>query len=219
MSGVCTFLGSRESGKSYLANKLSLKKRKVIIFDYAKCFRDGEIVEVNPKNMARLIVQFGGVKNRNKKMRLIFRAPRLMDDRTAANIVARFGFSLGQSFGNPNEGSGLPKDERIVLLADEVDKYSSSKKEDMFTLAINKGRHDNLDLWAIAQDPARLDPAFKRQASFIYAFRLGDNQFYRSVFGNKIARELETLKQWHHYRWQDTGEISLFNDKGKKVNL
>jgi len=210
------FFGRTECGKSYLAELLSKKQKKVIFYDYAHCFTQGEIVnDFSTMNFVYLLKKYGGSKNLNKKFSLIFRKPDLMTHEVGAEKVSYFVKMLGLSYGYRK----LTGSDMLTFLVDEADKVISLKSSDLIRLTAQAGRHENIALWAISQRPMKLHPDIRDNAHEIYAFPVGKNKIYEETFGKKISTELADNKfpKYHYYYYNENGVIKKINKNGKEV--
>lgn len=204
------FLGKTKSGKSFHAQKLYKKISKVIVYDFAHCFTDGQIVDdFSLTSFMKILKQLQGRKT--KKFKLIFRKPTSMLHQEALSRLSKFVFFLGQSYGVRS----LPDDNLLTFIVDEADKCTTKKDDDRVRRLVQAGRHANISTWAIAQRPMNMHPDFRDNASEIYAFKLATpDSFYKTMFSTNNLDKLTNSKPHTHLFWNDEGQIELVNSRG-----
>lgn len=209
---VSLYLGKTESGKSFKANLESYKYKKVAIYDNTHCFTDGEIItDFSPDNFARIFKKYA-LKD---SFRLIFRAPFVMNEREGAEMVARLLYSGFGMFWKQRNVDFSKMENRLDFLVDEADKVSSLKMSGPFYLLVTKGRHFGIDTHAISQGPGKIPSYYKENASEVFCFSLRPHEFIVETFGRAMAFKIQTLPKYHYAYFKDTGDIKLFNEKGK----
>ncbi|OFZ13455.1 MAG: hypothetical protein A2X86_10380 [Bdellovibrionales bacterium GWA2_49_15] len=202
--------GRTESGKSYRAREFLKNTKRKIIFDAANDFTGMIITDFSQGNLLKLFMAY----KCSESFCLVFRPPWNLDNERAAQAVAAFAFALGRSYGE----RALRASDRIVLVLDEADKYTCYDKTDLLYLAVTKGRHQNLDILAICQDPMTLPTYFRRNASEICTLQLEVNPYFKEKFGLSVAEKIAQLKRYHYYLWSDCHGVTLYNAKGSKIN-
>jgi hypothetical protein len=209
---ITLIFGKTESGKSYLADNVFIKKRKkVVIFDYAHCFENGQVfTDFSISNFEKILKKYA----KKDAFKLIFRPPRKVSDEIACQLVASFSFAIGRTFGERS----LKDDEKVLFVIDEADKVANYKKADLLSKVVTKGRHDNLDTLAIAQDPTTIPTFFRRNSSQIITFAIGSNPFFAEKFGHELTRKVSELEKYHSFAWKDNGETAFLNPNFKKVS-
>lgn len=208
---VVLFFGKTKSGKSYKAGQLSLKRKKVIIYDNAHCFNDGQIInDFSAANFAKVFKE-----NVNKEsFRLIFRPPLNMPEKDGAELVARL---LYYGFGRYWKENNFKINENIFFLVDEADKVSSLKVGSIFYLVVTKGRHFFIDTYAISQGPGKLPLYYRENAEEFYCFKSKSHSYLDECLEREQVDILRTIEKWHCIHWKDTGEVKLLNEKNKAV--
>lgn len=202
--------GRTESGKSYRAKEFLKNASRKIVFDAANDFQGMIITDFSRQNFMKLFKAY----NHSESFNLVFRPPWNLQDEIAAQLVASFAFAMGRSYGE----RALSQNNRIILVLDEADKYTSYDKHDLLYMAVTKGRHQNLDILAICQDPMTLPTYFRRNASEIYTLQLEMNPYFKEKFGGAVAEKISKLKRYHYYVWRDSSGVELYNAKGSKIN-
>jgi len=215
MSLIRVFLGRTKSGKSYKTEQLLKSLSKVIVYDYARCFSGKSYEDFSPKNFAKLLKMHGGAENKNKKFKLIFRKPFDMLHEDAVDQLALFVSYLGRSYGNRT----LPENDLLTFVIDEADKCTTRKSNDKVRRAVQAGRHENISTWAIAQRPMNLHPDFRDNATEIFAFKCGNNPYYRDTFGKLAVSELNHAPEFSFLHWTDTGTMDLVLKNGRKKDV
>lgn len=209
---VVLYLGKTESGKSFKANQVTKESyRKVILYDNARCFNDGEIItNFSPKNFANIFKKYVNADS----YRLIFRAPLGMNEREGAERVANL---IYNGFGRYwVENKKMPSD-RLCFLVDEADKISSIKIGSPFYLLVTKGRHYAIDTHAISQGPGKIPLYYRENASECYFFKMKSHPFIEENLERDQVDLIRTLKQYHCVHWKDNGDVKLLNEKSKVV--
>jgi len=210
MAVIC-FFGRTKSGKTFKAKKEIETKKRVFIFD-AACDFDGGI-EWDKYSWTELISL--GKKIRNKSnFKVIFRPNRHYGDLSdCADQVAKFVLAFGDTFGKRS------LQENIIFVLDELDKYISISKKCSIKLAIEMGRHSNVDTFCISQVPSSLPKFIRDNATEVYAFKLGLNDFYESRLGFKIAQKLASsgFKDFFCFKWSDSNGIEFLNPQGRSI--
>ena len=162
---ICLYFGKTLSGKSYKANLNSKLSKKVVIYDNAHCFTDGQIItNFSSDNFAKIFAQ----NVMKDEFRLIFRPPFDMNEREGAEKVARL---LYLGFGRYWKEKGIKVRDNIFFLVDEADKVSSLKIGSIFYLTVTKGRHFFIDTHAISQGPGKIPSYYRENAESFYCFK------------------------------------------------
>lgn len=205
---IFNYFGKTESGKSYLGNIHSKKYDRAVIYDNAHCFTDGRIIsDLSIGNLKKLLVEY----SKNKKFRLIFRAPRTMSEKQGANRVASFVQNLGEFYKSQGQK------ERFLFLVDEADKVSTMSKENAFYRAVTKGRHYNYDCFGISQGVAELPIYWRKNASASFVFRLPDGDDVRKLLGKSASSQLKDLAQYSYMLAKDNAHEVQVIDRNQKV--
>lgn len=206
---VVLYLGKTESGKSFKANEVTKKDyKKVILYDNARCFNDGIIInDFSAKNFAAIFKKYILADS----FRLIFRAPLGMNEREGAERVASL---IYNGFGRYWVANNL-KTERLCFLVDEADKVSSLKIGSPFYLLVTKGRHYFIDTHAISQGPGKIPLYYRENASEVYFFKMKSHPFINENLENDQVDLIRTLEKYHCIHWKDNGDVNLLNPKGK----
>jgi len=208
MSVEC-FFGRTLSGKSYKARQEIKNKKRVFVFDAACDFHGGIIFD---KYDIPSLVELGKKIRNLETFQVNFRPDRHFGDiQACAERVAKFILAFGDTFGKRS------LDEHIVFVLDELDKYISTSRKSFVKMVIEMGRHSNIDTYCISQVPASLPKFIRDNATKVYAFKLGYNDFYQYRFGPSITKELsgENLKDYWYYVWDDSNGIIKYNKRGK----
>lgn len=207
---VSLFIGKTQSGKSHLAEKLSKQRKKVVIYDNARCFNDGIIVDdFSPENFKKIFLKYINAES----FRLIFRAPLKMNEKEGAERVAHLFYS---GFGHYWKERNY-KGENILFLVDEADKVSSEKKNSPFYLMVTKGRHFFIDTWAMSQGPGKIPLYYRENANELFIFKSIPHQFFKENLEKEQIDEIRFLGKWHFLHWLDSGHAEIKNEKGKTL--
>lgn len=210
---ISVYFGKTESGKSYLAEMHSKKYDRVVLYDNAHCFKDGKIIsDLSIINLEKVFREFC----KKDKFRLIFRAPRTMNEKMGANRVASFVFALGSFYKDLEAKSGKSVS-RFLFLVDEADKVSSMSKDSVFYRAVTKGRHFCFDSYGIAQGVKKLPNYWRENASEFNFFRIPENDETKSTLGKKASSKLSTLGQYEYLRTTDSSHEVEHVSKDQKV--
>lgn len=215
MSLIKLFFGRTKSGKSYKAEKMLRGKSKVIVYDYAHCFKGKVVTDFSVNGLTKLLINHGGPQNKNKTFKLIFRKPHNITHHDAVERLALFVLHLGRSYGYRT----LPDGNLLTFLVDEADKCTTNKADDRVRLAVQAGRHDNVATWAIAQRPMNLHKDFRDNASEVFCFKCGENPYYREILGRVGLAELAKMPEYGHIRWTDTGELKKVSARGGEKDV
>ncbi len=213
------YFGRTGSGKSFRAKKELAKFKRKIVFDPSGSFEAKNAFYVS--NYTNLQPAFNHAFSK-KEFCIVFTPDLSKDLRESANIVAKFAIFVGslrkelhkRKHGN-KPISELPELEKIALFFDELDKYKITTdlvkgEQNYLKTSIEMGRHYDLSLHCISQVPSSLPKYFKDNASSIFAFKLGENEFYKKYFGEEKSNELAYgMKDYHAYLWQDGKDIRL----------
>lgn len=209
---VVLYLGKTESGKSFKASQVTKENyKKVILYDNARCFTEGEIItDFTPKGFANIFKKYVLADS----YRLIFRAPLGMNEREGAERVANL---IYNGFGRYWIENNKKPSDRLCFLVDEADKVSSIKIGSPFYLLVTKGRHFCIDTHAISQGPGKIPLYYRENASECYFFKMKSHPFMDENLERDQVDLIRTLKQYHCIHWKDNGEVKLLNAKGKVV--
>lgn len=209
---VSCYFGLTESGKSYHVQKNVIPAwKKSIIFDPARCFEDGYILE-EPND--DLIMKLYQKLRHQSSYRLIFRPMERGTRLSLFNRMCEFAFILGERM-----GKGISKDERIQLVVDEADSICSPYyKSDSLHHLVNEARHDNVDSHFIARAPMRIHPDIRANVTNIVSFRLKNaqkNDYFREMFGDEHVGKIKNLPKYWRMEADEKGDVFIFNDKNK----
>ena len=211
---ITCFFGKTESGKSYLADiKSKNDYERVIIYDNAHCFTNGNIItDLSVPNLKKVFEKY----HKEKKFRLIFRAPYSMNEQTGANRVGAFVWALG-SFYKDLEKSGAKGLSRFLFLVDEADKVSSYSKDSVFYRCVTKGRHFNFDCYGIAQGATKLPNYWRENASEFCIFKLPESPELKNLLRN-ASSELRNLEQYSYLRVKDnSNDVEVISKNQKTI--
>jgi hypothetical protein len=209
---VVLYFGKTESGKSHKANEVTKRDyKKVILYDNARCFKDGIIIsDFSPKSFANIFKKYVLAS----AFRLIFRAPLGMNERGGAEMVASLIYNgFGRYWVEQNK---IPSD-RVCFLVDEADKVSSLKIGSPFYLLVTKGRHYGIDTHAISQGPGKIPLYYRENASEVYFFKMKSHPFINENLENEQVDLIRTLEKYHCIHWKDNGDVNLLNPKGRVI--
>lgn len=208
---ICLYFGKTLSGKSYKANLNSKMSKRVVIYDNAHCFTDGQIItNFSAENFAKIFAQ-----NVNKEeFRLIFRPPFEIAPREGAERVARL---LYFGFGRYWKENHINIRENVFFLVDEADKVSSLKIGSIFYLIVTKGRHFFIDTHAITQGPGKIPSYYRENAESFYCFKSKSHAYLEENLEKEHINTLRTIEEHNCIFWNDKGEIKHINKHGKVV--
>lgn len=211
MSVSCTF-GMTESGKSFhVMNKVIPNWSRVIVFDPAHCFKDGEVI-YQPSDAK--IMKLLETLHKRHSYRIIIRPEGRGGRLVLFDKIAELCFTLGDAL-----GKDAKKEDRVQFVVDEADSIcnSQNKSEPLHHL-VNEARHQNVDCHFISRVPTSIHTDIRRNCSKITCFFLSNASEipdFKTKFKLHLARKIEELDKYWYLEWKDNGEIILVNDKGQ----
>lgn len=181
---ITLILGKRGTGKSYLAAKLILSERRLLIYDTLSEYEAGVIF--NTEQAEQFKEFWRHVYRRN--FRLVYRP---LNPEAEIDEIAELVFALGD----------------MTFLVEEVDCYCTSYQiSDAFAHIIQRGRHKNISLIGVTQRPFGIHRLLTSQAKEIYIFGTNeprDRDYLKLLLGEQIEAKLDQLQQYEYVRWQE----------------
>lgn len=209
---VSSYFGATESGKSYHVQSHVIPTwDKVIVFDPAHCFKNGDIFE-GPTNSDFSKIFFKCLNS--DKFRIIIRPVGRGSRLVTFNKTCELAFTLGEEL-----EKGLARDKRIQLVVDEADSICSSQfKSEPLHHLINEARHDNVDSHFIARLPQRIHTDIRANSSKVVTFRIQGAEevpFLVQTFTRDVTRKIKDLPQYWRLEWTDNDKSVVFDEKNK----
>jgi len=181
---ITLIFGKRGTGKSYLANKLILSERRLLIYDTLSEYEAGVIFDTEHAEQFKEFWRH--VYRRN--FRLVYRP---LNPEQEIDEIAELVFALGD----------------MTFLVEEVDCYCTSYQiSDAFAHIIQRGRHKNISLIGVTQRPFGINRLLTSQAKEIYVFGTNeprDRDYLKLLLGEQIEPKLDELKQYEYVRWSE----------------
>jgi len=209
---ITCFFGKTESGKSFLSEKKSKTYERVVVYDNAHCFKEGDIfTDLSIDNLQRIFEKYHNRPN----FRIIFRPPMNLNEQVGANRVGAFVWALG-AFYKDMEKQAKKKVKRFLFVVDEADKVSSYSKDSVFYRCVTKGRHFNFDTYGIAQGATKLPNYWRENSSEFCIFQLPESQELKTILG-KASSELRGLEKYSYICSRDNSNEVEIISKDQKV--
>ena len=182
---IILIFGKRGTGKSYLANKLIERERRLLIYDTLGEYTDGVVFDA--EYAERFKEFWKHVYRRN--FRLIYRPLVPVDE---IDEIAELVFLLGN----------------MTFLIEEIDCYCTSYAiSDSLAHIVQRGRHKDITLIGVTQRPFGIHRLLTSQAKEIYIFGTNeprDREYLKLLLGTEIEAKLDQLEQYQYIRWQDS---------------
>ena len=181
---IILIFGKRGTGKSYLANKLILAERRLLIFDTLSEYEAGVIFDSEDSGRFREFWK----RTYRGGFRLIYRP---LNPEAEIDEIAELVFTLGN----------------MTFLIEEVDCYCTSYAiSDALAHIVQRGRHKDITLIGVTQRPFGIHRLLTSQAKEIYIFGTNeprDRDYLKMLLGAEIEAKLDQLKQYEYLHWQD----------------
>jgi len=179
MNEVILIFGKRGSGKTTLAKKLLLGKKRVVIFDTLREYKIGLVTDD-----VIVVFEFLSQHEFSQVCRISY-SPEI-EDKKAFGYVCDLVYSM--------------KD--LTLLVEEVDNYSTALiTPESFSKIIRYGRHQNISLIAVARRTAEVPRLLTSQATDFYVFahhEPRDVEYFAHLFNWDVAEKIRTLRQFQY---------------------
>jgi len=184
---IILIIGKRGSGKSYLAQRMIVKDRRLLIYDIMSEYTDGVVFGTETQSEFRRF-WFTTYK---KDFRLIYRP---IQPKKEIEDLARLVFALGH----------------MTFLVEEIDSICTAYDlPETFSRLIARGRHQNITLIGVTPAPFGIHRDLTRQAKEIYVFNTKeprDRDYLRNLLGQEIEAKLDALEQFQYVKWEDGKE-------------
>lgn len=211
---VSLYFGMTESGKSWRAKEDIRPKKRAIIFDYVgRCFNDlGGVVcnDFSESSLLRLVDKY----SRQNEFKIIMRPNRIIKDIEAFDLSCHLAVSFGRLLSRA--------DERLAFVIDEADKIcTATTRSRALQLVVTKGRHDNVDTYAIAQAPQRVHTDLRVNCSRLVCFQVSDASALTAInrigVGKSELGLVSTLGigTYSYFEWTSNGEWFVKDRNGK----
>lgn len=212
---VSFYSGFTKSGKSFhVQNKILPQWDRIVVYDDARCF-PGDIFENPSKEELKSIFKKYAFK---KNYRIIIRPSRTSIKEKLCDSAIKLAVALGLHLKNCVD----PTEKNIQLVIDEADFVCTPHYQSHdLKYVINQGRHDKVDSHFIARSPNRVHTDIRANASHIVTFRLSNASeipFFISNFSKKNCQLIQKLPKYWRFEWDETGEISVFNELNEKFS-
>lgn len=175
-----TVVGSRGTGKSYLARGLNKLFPRSVIIDPVKDWTDGEIV-TSFKDFSELLIKKG--KNNDREFRIIFRFnPDEKNQSELFNHVLRLCYHF----------------KNIQVVIDEVQLFTNPHgMPEYLKNLLFMGRHQGISVMAITQRPSQINKNILSQSAHVYVGQLHERNDLKAVgnFLNEDTNKLISLKK------------------------
>lgn len=213
MAITCVF-GATESGKSHYVENIFLKdKKKVVVFDGARCFKSGEIVTPDYPGDDKLLLE-KWKRLKRETFRYVFQPARGTDRRPAFDDTVSWALALGRI-----QGDRVDPSQRVILACDEADRLCKPMHaSEKFDYLVNEGRHDNVDSIFICRDPNNLFIDARKNATQIVTFfnpLAKQMPYFKELLGVELAERVSKLEKYHYLTWKDNWEVTITDHKGK----
>lgn len=184
---IILIIGKRGSGKSYLANKMIINDRRLLIYDIMSEYTNGVVFGTETQMDFRQF-WFRVYKN---NFRLIYRP---IQPKIEIEVLANAVFALGN----------------LTFVVEEVDSICTAYDlPETFSKIIARGRHRNITLIGVTPAPFGIHRDLTRQAKEIYVFNTKeprDRDYLRNLLGQEIEAKLDALEQYQYVKWEDGKE-------------
>lgn len=213
MDGMNIFVSGRTgTGKTYMVLKaiadcprLLMYQTKAEDHSYPGIYFDAGRDKTGAGNIGverrRMLEWWRYCVQRSRRFRIVYR-PENPFDLAEADQIAKLAYDCGN----------------MTVVWEEVMTYLGSydpRKTDPgqgFTRLLTAGRTRGVTNWLLTQKPVKIDHTLTSQARLAYLFATHEPAeiiYIRQAFGTAAAEKLETLKQYEHVRWTETGEVTV----------
>ncbi len=194
-----TIVGTRGTGKSYLAREINALFPRSVIFDPARDWSDGEIVRSFDDFSKKLTEK---ITKSEKKFRIIFQFnPDDSNKETTLNHALRLCFNY----------------KNLQVVIDEVQLFTSPHSLPSYLEnCLFVGRHNGLSVMCITQRPARLNKSILSQSAHVYVGQLHERNDLRAVgdfLNEDLARLISLPKRQFIYFSPEFGKKIISTEK------
>jgi len=192
--------GQTRSGKSYFVKQLIESEQRLLIYlpkrdekDYPGVMFDGLAGERD-----LMLRWWKYTDQRCGRWRLVYR-PRDIFDVEEFDKICTLAYKAGA----------------CTVVAEDIMTYATERNIGQgFKTLLTAGNSRGCSVIAMTQRPYRIPVEVTSQAREVYLFRSFHEQdmaFIRNTWGQDAAAKVDTLKQYEHVTWNDSGQV----DKGK----
>jgi len=184
---VILIIGKRGSGKSYLAQRMIARDRRLLIYDINAEYTGGVVFGTETQEKFKLF--WLGTYKAN--FRLIYQP---IQPKKELIYLAQLVFALGN----------------LTFVVEEIDSICTAYDlPETFSRIIARGRHRNITLIGVTPAPFGIHRDLTRQAKEIYVFNTKeprDREYLRNLLGQEIEPKLDALEQYQYVKWEDGKE-------------
>jgi len=184
---VILIIGKRGSGKSYLAQRMIARDRRLLIYDINAEYTGGVVFGTETQEKFKLF--WLGTYKAN--FRLIYQP---IQPKKELIYLAQLVFALGN----------------LTFVVEEIDSICTAYDlPETFSKIIARGRHRNITLIGVTPAPFGIHRDLTRQAKEIYVFNTKeprDRDYLRNLLGQEIEAKLDALEQYQYVKWEDGKE-------------
>lgn len=191
--------GRTGTGKSFLVKKLLADADRLIVYgpkreehDYPGCYFDG----MEEEGFKRFVWWWYSCVKTCGRFRIVYRPADLFDI-GEFDKVANLAYACG----------------RVTFVCEELMTYTTERNiEQGFKRLLVAGRTRGIDCYMLTQRPFKIPREVTSQAREAYIFATHeptDLDYIRQTFGTETAAKLETLEQYQHVHWLDTGQVDV----------
>jgi hypothetical protein len=191
--------GRTGSGKSFLMKKLLAGVERSIVYgpkreecDYPGCYFDG----MEPDGFKRFVLWWQHCVKTCGRFRIVYR-PNDLFDISEFDKVANLAYACGN----------------LTFTCEELMTYTTERNIGQgFKRLLVAGRTRGINCFMLTQRPFKIPREVTSQAREAYIFATHeptDLDYVRQTFGTELAAKLETLGQYEHVHWLDTGQVEV----------
>jgi len=181
-SYVTIILGKRGGGKSYYIKNSLRDMPRFLIYDTMGEYSEYGIVFQDVPELCNYLQKYY-----QEDFKIIYQP---LNPSTEFDYIADLVYSIGDTY----------------FIVEECDTYCSSYNiSPSFANIVQRGRHSNIDLWAVSQRPYRMNRTLSSQAKEIVSFQMTeprDIKYIEEYLGREEALEVQDLEKYHFLKWR-----------------